>query len=219
MSGGKKYYTVWTGKEPGVYDNWEECRKHIQGFAGAKYKSYPTHDDAQQAFEAGPPQDYYHSRRPKKETAMPPAYRNDTVLPLPPDVTAQAIAVDAACSKNPGPMEYRGIDLRTGAEVFHYGPITGTNNIGEFLAIVHCLALLDKQGDSDTVVYSDSRNALLWVKKRQCATKLQATEQTRQALLLVERAVNWLHTHTIKNRLIKWETDKWGEIPADFGRK
>ena len=49
---------------------------------------------------------------------------------------ASAWAVDAACSGNPGPMEYRGIDLATGAEIFHFGPVHGTNNIGEFLAIV-----------------------------------------------------------------------------------
>ena len=219
MAKGKKYYTVWVGKEPGIYTSWAECLAQTQGFAGAKYKSFPCLSDAQQAFEAGPPENYYTPSRHQEQVKNPPTYRNDTVLPLTPEVIAKAIAVDAACSKNPGPMEYRGIDLQTGAEVFHYGPIIGTNNIGEFLAIVHCLALLDKQNDTETTIYSDSRNALLWVRKQHCATKLQETQETKETLHLVERAVKWLNTHTIKNKLIKWETSKWGEIPADFGRK
>ena len=82
----------------------------------------------------------------------PPDYRHDTVLPLHPDVLANAWAVDAACSGNPGPMEYQCIDLATGAQVFHFGPIHGTNNIGEFLAIVHALALMEKQGIKDKVI-------------------------------------------------------------------
>ena len=103
----------------------------------------------------------------------PPSWRNDTVLPLPNEVIANAWAVDAACSGNPGPMEYQCIDLQTGAQVFHYGPIHGTNNIGEFLAIVHALALMQQKGITDKVIYSDSVNAQLWVSKKQCKTKLE----------------------------------------------
>ena len=219
MSARKKYYTVWEGKEPGVYSSWDECKEQTQSRPGAKYKSFPTLESAQEAFAAGPPQDYYKTTQVKNILQNPPTDRQDTVLPLPKEVIAKAIAVDAACSKNPGPMEYHGIDLRTGAENFHFGPIQGTNNIGEFLAIVHCLALLDKTGDTETVVYSDSRNALLWVKKQHCATKLPLTDDTKNVLEIIARATKWLQTHQIKNRLIKWETSKWGEIPADFGRK
>ena len=95
------------------------------------------------------------------ELINPPSYRNDTILPLPNEVHANAWAVDAACSGNPGPMEYQCVDLATGARVFHFGPMHGTNNIGEFLAIVHALALMDKQGIRDKVIYSDSHNAIL----------------------------------------------------------
>ena len=119
----------------------------------------------------------------------PPSWRNDTVLPLPNEVIANAWAVDAACSGNPGPMEYQCIDLQTGAQVFHYGPI------------------------------HDSVNAQLWVSKKQCKTKLERTPQTEQLYQVIARAENWLRTHPINIPIIKWETKKWGEIPADFGRK
>ena len=148
----------------------------------------------------------------------PPSYRNDTVLPLPMEVTANSIAVDAACSGNPGKMEYRGIDLATGAQVFHFGPVYGTNNIGEFLAIVHALALMEKTGVKKTI-YSDSYNAILWVKKKQCKTKLERTPRTEQLFGIIARAERWLNTHAITTPIIKWETKKWGEVPADFGRK
>ena len=149
----------------------------------------------------------------------PPDYRHDTVLPLPQEVSAQAWAVDAACSGNPGPMEYRCVDLATGAEVFHFGPVHGTNNIGEFLAIVHALALMERDGIKGKIIYSDSRNAMLWVKKKQCKTKLARTPRTEQLYQVIARAENWLRTHQINTPILKWETQKWGEVPADFGRK
>ena len=149
----------------------------------------------------------------------PPDYRHDTVLPLPMEVRADAWAVDAACSGNPGPMEYQAIDLATGARVFHFGPMKGTNNIGEFLAIVHALALMQQQGLHDKTIYSDSYNAILWVKKRQCKTKLERTPETEPLYQIIARAERWLQTHQWHNPIIKWETKLWGEVPADFGRK
>ena len=153
------------------------------------------------------------------ELQNPPSYRNETVLPLPPDLSSDAWAVDAACSGNPGPMEYQAIDLQTGARVFHYGPVHGTNNIGEFLAIVHALALAWQKGLYNKTIYSDSYNAILWVKKRQCKTKLERNAQTEQLFQIIERAQHWLLTHNFQNPIVKWETSKWGEVPADFGRK
>jgi ribonuclease HI len=126
--------------------------------------------------------------------------------------------VDAACSGNPGQMEYRGVYLATGEEIFHFGPILGTNNIGEFLAIVHALALLKKQ-QSNIPIYSDSRNALLWIKQKKCKTKLERMADTAEVFEMIERAEKWLQSNSYNNTLIKWETSQWGEIPADFGRK
>ena len=148
-----------------------------------------------------------------------PDYRHDTVLPLPMEVTAEAWAVDAACSGNPGKMEYQGIDLATGAQLFHFGPVHGTNNIGEFLAIVHALALMQQRGLTSKTIYADSYNAILWVRKRKCKTTLERNLQTERLHQIIARAENWLRTHTYANPIVKWETERWGEIPADFGRK
>ena len=153
-----------------------------------------------------------------KMPVNPPSWRNDTVLPLPNEVVANAWAVDAACSGNPGPMEYQCIDLQTGAQVFHYGPIHGTNNIGEFLALVHVLALCRQQG-IDRPVYSDSRTALSWLRRRGHRSMLKPTPRNAAVLRLLARADAWVKANTWTNRVMKWDTDHWGEIPADFGRK
>lgn len=149
----------------------------------------------------------------------PPDWRNDTVLPLPLAVNANAWAVDAACSGNPGPMEYQCIDLQTGQQVFHFGPIHGTNNIGEFLAVVHAMALMEKQGIRDKIIYSDSNNALIWVNKRRCKTTLPVTAETQKLHEIIHRAEMWLNTHQFRVPVQKWQTKEWGEVPADFGRK
>lgn len=130
----------------------------------------------------------------------------------------EALCVDAACSGNPGPMEYRGVHLPTGKQVFHFGPMHGTNNIGEFLAIVHALALMKQKG-LKIPVYSDSYNAILWVNKRQCKTKLERSEKTEELFNLIARAEKWLRENPDHAPVLKWETAVWGEIPADFGRK
>ncbi len=148
----------------------------------------------------------------------PPDNRHDTVLPLPLEVEANAVAVDAACSGNPGPMEYRGIYLRTGQQIFHFGPVQGTNNIGEFLAIVHALALLKKK-NSAIPIYSDSRTAQIWVKKKKCKTTLPCTPENQSLHNMIARAEAWLLSNSYSNPIIKWNTEQWGEIPADFGRK
>lgn len=130
----------------------------------------------------------------------------------------EALCVDAACSGNPGMMEYRGVHLPSGREVFHFGPIKGTNNIGEFLAIVHGLALMKQKGIR-MPIYSDSVSGLAWVRNRKAKTTLSYTEETAKALDLVRRAEYWLRQNAIDVPVLKWNTDEWGEIPADFGRK
>jgi ribonuclease HI len=57
------------------------------------------------------------------------------------------------------------------------------------------------------------------VKQRKCKTKLERTEKTEALFQLIERAEKWLKENTYTTPLLKWETDVWGEVPADFGRK
>ena len=224
----QKFYVVWNGAEDGVYTSWEACQQSVTGFPGAKYQAFKTEAEAEEAFEIG--YEAYKKKEAEAQKAKEESMENNatsslspSVLPppkpLPPAAINESIAVDAACSGNPGKMEYRGVYLRTGKEIFHYGPVWGTNNIGEFLAIVHGLALLKQKGLTSMPIYSDSVNAQLWVRKKKCKTTLERNEKTEGLYQLIERAETWLRNNTYANPIIKWPTDEWGEIPADFGRK
>ena len=211
-----KYYVVWEGLAPGIYDTWEECRLQVENVKGAKYKSFDSKEAAVRAFR-GKPEDHLGilnrvaQAMHQVNTVAEASSRSPYIV--------DSIAVDAACSGNPGDMEYRGVYVPTRQEIFRIGPFPeGTNNIGEFLAIAHGLALLKKK-NSSLPIYSDSANALLWVKNKKCKTKLQRNERNSPIFDLIERAEKWLETNTYTTPLLKWETRKWGEIPADFGRK
>lgn len=210
----RKWYVVWVGREPGICDTWDECLLRTKGFPGARYKSFSSREAAIVAFREGVPQDLSLIRA----IADAPTTRiNYAAIP---DIIPGSWAVDGACSGNPGLMEYRGVDIFSGIELFHGGPYQGgTNNIGEFLAIVHALALLNNQGRGNVAIYSDSVSALAWVRNKKCNSKLTRNAANERLFAVVARAERWLQTHSYTNWIIKWQTDKWGEIPADFGRK
>lgn len=209
----RKFYVVWAGHSPGIYDSWEECQAQVKGFPDARYKSFSSLEEATEAFRGDPSE---HIGILRAIASYRPIEINYEAFP---EIILDSIAVDAACSKNPGPVEYRGVDTKTGIELFRVGPLAdGTNNLGEFLAIVHALAMTAKQGTTFPI-YSDSRTALAWVRERKCKTTLKPTSNNTRILELVRRAETWLQTHSYSNRLIKWKTEEWGEIPADFGRK
>lgn len=206
-----KYFVVWDGKVPGIYSSWEECKRQIHGYGGAKYKGFATEAEAREAM-LSPCWNYIG----KKAAAAKP---DMSLLPANERPIYPSMAVDAACSGNPGKMEYRGVNAQTGEELFRRGPfLKGTNNIGEFLALVHGLALL-KQHNSNLPIYSDSITAQAWVRKKKAATKLDQNAENAVLFELVARAEKWLNENTFNNKILKWKTEIWGEIPADFGRK
>lgn len=202
---------VWFGNPTGIFNSWEKCKKAITGITGAQYKSFSTLDEAKKAFE-GEYEDYKGKGTKKKE--LTPTEKAKYGEP-----NLYSIAVDAASSGNPGIMEYRGVDTQTTKQLFHQGPFKeGTNNIGEFLALVHGLAYL-KKNNSDRIIYTDSKIAMVWVKSKQCRTKLKQTSKNKALFELILRAENWLKLNNYTTKIVKWETRAWGEIPADFGRK
>jgi len=207
----KKYYTVWKGHHTGVFESWDDCKAQIKDFKGAEYKSFETFEVAKQALK-GSYKDYIIKGKFKSELT-------NTQLKKIGQPNYNSIAVDAAVSGNPGKMEYRGVDTKTKKGLFKQGPFEeGTNNIGEFLAIVHGLAFL-KQNNSNRILYTDSKTALSWIKKKSCNTKLERNNKNETLFDLVKRAEQWLKTNTYNTIIVKWETKAWGEIPADFGRK
>ena len=218
MAKKQKYYVVWQGSTPGIYDNWADCQKQVIGVAGAQYKSFDTLEAAQRAILR--PYDEVKGTQTTRES-MVGVDENGMTFVRQGDVPGpelNSLAVDAACSGNPGVMEYQGVYVATRQQLFHYKSPVGTNNIGEFLAIVHGLAYL-KQHHMEQIIYSDSKIAINWIKLKECRTKLPLSPQTADIWNLIHRAETWLQNNTYTTEIRKWDTDHWGEIPADFGRK
>ncbi|WP_405294246.1 viroplasmin family protein [Algibacter sp. Ld11] len=212
MSKKKKFYTVWKGKKTGVFKKWNDCKAQITNFDGAQYKSFTSLEAAEAALE-GNYFDYIGKSKGFKSELTPEQLKK---IGQP---NYNSISVDAASSGNPGIMEYRGVDTKTKRQLFIQGPFPeGTNNLGEFLALVHGLAIL-KKNNSDLILYTDSRTAMSWVRKKICNTKLERNEKNKPVFDLVDRAIDWLKNNSYKTVIVKWETKAWGEIPADFGRK
>lgn len=196
---------------PGIYDEWSKAQAQIKGYQGALFKSFPSPKEAEQALRAGPKAYLSGGSGTSKSKSKGGTPRSKIVW--------HSLSVDAACSGNPGPMEYQGVDTKSKERIFHQAFPLGTNNIGEFLAIVHGLALLQKQNLSQLPIYTDSATAMAWVRNKKVKTKLVKDARTAPLYELIERGELWLKNNTYANPILKWDTDSWGEIPADFGRK
>ncbi|HHP7232381.1 MAG TPA: viroplasmin family protein [Xenococcaceae cyanobacterium] len=210
----KKYYAVLKGRTTGIFTNWQDCEAQIKGFSGALYKSFKTQAEAEIALNFSEQEFIALSKSNKSQ--QPKIL--DTITNCN-EIIMDSICVDASCRGNPGDVEYQGVDTATKKIIFHKKPMSyGTNNLGEFLGIVHGLAYLKSQG-KNIPIYSDSTTAMLWVKNKKVRTKLKRTDNNQEIFDLVARAIKWLEENDYNNPILKWDTVSWGEIPADFGRK
>jgi ribonuclease HI len=201
-----KFYVVWKGRKRGIFTSWAECEAQVKGFADAQYKAFETRAEAERAFAAA-----YSEYKGK-----PASTQRWLFTPNPPILPS--LCVDAACDGSPGRLEYRGVKTESGEQIFHAGPFAdGTNNVGEFLAIVLAMDWLSKH-KLDWPIYSDSANAIAWIKAKKCNTKLARLPLNKMLFELIARAEQILKVFETF-RIYKWDTEAWGENPADFGRK
>lgn len=202
---------MWVGRKTGIFETWEDCNKQIFGFPKAVFKSFKTKELAEQAYNSS-----------SKEFIGKDIFETeltDEQLAIIGEPIKDSISVDGAWNTSTGVVEYQGVHTESGKVLFKAGPFEdGTNNIVEFLAIVHALAYC-KQKNIMLPVYSDSRNAIGWVRDKEVRTNHDKSEKNSKLFELIERAIKWLNQNTYENEILKWETKAWGENPADFGRK
>jgi len=211
----QKVYVVWAGHKPGIYSTWAECQEQTNHYTDAKYKSFGSRAEAEQAYQDGWRQHWGQKSADKPVREKPASIGLEIIE----EIDWDSISVDVGCSGNPGIVEYKGVNTQTGEILFYHGPIAkGTNNIGEFIAIVHGLAYLKQKGSKQTV-YTDSRTALSWLRKKSISSSLVRDDSTKEIWQLADRAIRWLESNTYDNKVLKWQTEVWGEIKADFGRK
>jgi ribonuclease HI len=200
---------VWKGRRTGIFKTWEECSAQVNGFIGARYKAFTSLAEAEKAFQSGP----------ARSASPEPSWRQERGVVSSQAPILESYSVDAACSGSPGPVEFRGVSTRTGREIFHEGPYEhGTNNVGEFLAIVHALKWLKRKKLSGPI-YSDSATAIKWVRRKVCNTTLTPDTKNAKLFTLISQAESWLQENKVDIPILKWETSEWGEIPADYNRK
>jgi len=140
------------------------------------------------------------------------------------------IAVDASTRGNPGPSEYKGVDISTNKVMWHIKIDVATNNITEFLALSHAVLMAVKY-NMTTDIYTDSITAISWLLKKQANSNLKPGRNTTLAIDYLSRAENALKALKIEKKgsdellindtisVLKWYSSEWGEIPADFGLK
>jgi len=141
----------------------------------------------------------------------------------------KGFVVDGSTRGNPGPSEYRAMNLATGEVVFHCKIGIATNNITEFIALAHCV-LYCIQNDLTTEIYTDSQTALSWLRKKSTNSSLPNNEKTAIARDYMNRIIaklkdvniiyDGIDTKVNDNIIVsKWYSSEYGEIPADFGYK
>src|SRR5690349_13760007 len=118
MGNKPRFYVVWKGKTTGIFNTWTECKAQVHGYPGARYKSFENRAQAEQAY-SGAYGDYVATKPKVPKEPKPLTDDNLRWIGKP---VAHSYAVDAACSGNPGLMEYRCVHYATGDEIFRQGP-------------------------------------------------------------------------------------------------
>ena len=156
MSVAKKFYVVWAGRRTGVFSDWATTHALVDKFAGARFKSFPTREEAERAFQAGMP-------RRTNAAAKPATIR----APLATDAEKFDVQIycDGACEPNPG-------NAGSGMAIYRKGCVTqlwyglynptGTNNTAELTALHQALLFAEQEiaTGSSVQILSDSKYAI-----------------------------------------------------------
>lgn len=171
-----KFYVVWKGRETGVFTDWTTCKRHIDKFAGAQYKSFPSKAEAEAAFAKGASGAIVAATKNSsgtKSTATKGAGKSSAKAGLKTytatEVQAQPeqvkIFTDGGCEPNPGEAGsglalYRDNSL----ESLWYGLYNpqGTNNTAELNALNQALIMAQAEIDKgqSVAIFCDSQYSI-----------------------------------------------------------
>lgn len=203
----KNYYVVLEGKNPGVYETWDQCKEQVDGFSGAKFKKIKA-NTSQEAMSIML-SEYQVSEKPNEIVKS-----NGKIQP-------GFLSVDGASDGSS--CEFQAVWVDTKKLAFASKKfVGGTNNIAEFLGLVlACKHLKDKNLPIN--IYTDSVTAMAWFRNKKANTTASANgKMTAELENLIQKSEKFLieNEELLKTaKILKWETKEWGEIPADYGRK
>jgi ribonuclease HI len=142
---GRKFYVVWLGRQTGVFTDWATTQRAVDKYAGARFKSFPTRAEAEQAFGRGGNASIPPKTPSRQKAATPDSKRSATRTSDQFNVT---IYCDGACEPNPGNAGSGIVVYRAGklAELWFglYNP-RGTNNSAELNALYHALRMAEAE--------------------------------------------------------------------------
>lgn len=176
----QKYYVVWVGRERGIFTDWASCKAQVEGFAGARYKSFPTMSEAEAAYRGGAGARTA-AARPAAAASRGAAARGPrthTAAEVLAHPARTWIFADGGCEPNPGKAGSGVVVYRDGglAELWYglYNP-RGTNNTAELQALLQALQIAEREtADGATVaIFCDSKYAI------QCVTQWAAGWQRK----------------------------------------
>jgi ribonuclease HI len=141
----QKFYVVWSGRQTGVFTDWATTQRAVNKYAGARFKSFPTRAEAEEAFAGGVATSASPNAAGRQKAATPDSERRASHTAHHFEVT---IYCDGACEPNPGHAGSGIVVYRTGklAELWFglYNP-TGTNNSAELNALYHALRMAEAE--------------------------------------------------------------------------
>ncbi len=165
----KKYYVVWEGRETGIFTSWDTCKKHIDKFAGARYKSYKTREEAESAFR-GSSSAALKKSKPAAKRYSGKGLKTYTAAEIDSHPVNTKIFTDGGCEPNPG-------KAGSGLAVYRDGEISelwfglfnahGTNNTAELNALHQALLMAEKEiaKKNSVAIFCDSKYSI------QCVTQ------------------------------------------------
>jgi ribonuclease HI len=165
----KKYYVVWEGRETGIFSDWNTCKSHIDKYAGARYKSYKTREEAEQAFRGSSHAAMKKTKAPAKKFSGK-GLRTYTVEEIDSLEVQTKIFTDGGCEPNPGKAG-SGVAVYRGGKISElwYGLFNprGTNNTAELNALHQALLMAEKEIErkQTVAIFCDSKYSI------QCVTQ------------------------------------------------
>ena len=174
----KKYYVVWKGSKPGIYDSWPAAKEQTEGRADAQFMGFPSKAEAQAAYQST----YTKALMRRSVNKTPSAHSSHATkinTPMGNHLSSNPhgyngtadinIYCDGACSPNPGKSGtgiaiYESINDKTQLTSLWYGlyQANGTNNTAELNGLLKSFEIAQQYiaQNKKVQVLSDSKYSI-----------------------------------------------------------
>ena len=159
----KTYYVVHKGRVPGIYNNWIECKKQVEGYDGAIYKKFTNETEAQQFLKVG-----FNGKKPRAVTIKENADKKNSDLIEEEennDTDKIFIYTDGSCIRHKNSNSTAGYGIYIPEKYVNVAkPLLNqkiTNNRAELTAIIETIKYLDEEDlNKEIKIVTDSQYSI-----------------------------------------------------------